>query len=54
MVATSRIVENIKIESSPRLHVLRLDVTFGFKAIKAIVDEASKVWVPDSTYFTLS
>ena len=43
VVATARTVENIKIDPSPRLHVLRLDVTSGFEAIKATVDEASKV-----------
>lgn len=43
MIATARTVENIKIEPSPRMHVVRLDVTAGFEAIKATVDEAAKV-----------
>ena len=44
VIATARVVEDIKIPPSPHLSVLQLDVTDGFTAIKATLDEAAKIW----------
>jgi NAD(P)-dependent dehydrogenase (short-subunit alcohol dehydrogenase family) len=44
VIATARVVEDIIAPPSPNLSVLRLDVTDGFETIKAIVDNAAKVW----------
>jgi len=44
VIATARAIEDIKAPPSPNLSLLRLDVTSGFAAIKATLDEAANIW----------
>jgi NADP-dependent 3-hydroxy acid dehydrogenase YdfG len=44
VIATARVVENIKIPSSPNLSLLPLDVTAGSEIINATLNKAAKIW----------